>query len=372
MKSVLIVQEHMPAFRIPFYHQLRERLQREEVRVDVVYAPNQKNTFLRGNLEWAIPVPMRRLGPVAWQPVLGLSRRYDLVIVQQEIKYLVNPVLQMLGMFGRPRIAFWGHGRNFQKSDESGIVDSMKRMLSTKVHWWFAYNDLSADIVAGMGFPRSKITSVGNAVDATGLITRRSSLREDDLAALHARLGTNGSENIVVYTGGIYANKRIPFLIDAAVKIRSRISDFHLIVIGDGPDRPLVKAAAAAHPWIHDIGPLGDEQKVPYWAISQLLLMPGLVGLVVVDSFALGTPIVTTDFPYHSPEVSYLKSGYNGLIVECGESSDMYASRVVDVLCDRDWLARMRRNARESAADHTIERMAVNFSDGVLSALASV
>lgn len=368
--TVLIIQEHLPGFRVPFYEALRGRLTAHDISLRLVFAPNQKNTFLKAGLSWAEPVPIRWLGPLAWQPVLGMVRGASLVVVQQENKYLVNPLLQLVAKFGGPPVAYWGHGRNFQRPPSNKLGSKVKKLLSRHVHWWFAYNDLSARVVSELGFPNDRITSVGNAVDTTGMIQRRSELKDEEVSALRSSLGTQ-SQNIAVYTGGLYPNKRIDFLLDAAMKIRQSIPDFELLVIGDGPERTKVTAVASNHPWIHDIGPKSDEAKVPYWAISKVLLMPGLVGLVVVDSFALGVPLVTTDFPFHSPEIDYLKHDINGLILPCGDDVSAYAQGVTELLTDQTRLKALSTGASQSASLHTIERMADRFTEGVVKALGS-
>lgn len=368
MYSVLIIQEHLPAFRVPFYQQLRDRLAACGVDLRLIYAPNQKNTFLKGELDWATAVPIRWLGPIAWQSVLSHARRADLVILQQESKYMVNPLLQALAKAGWPPVAYWGHGRNFQAPVGTGYSAKFKKFLATKVDWWFAYNDLSAQIVRDVGYPANCITSVGNAIDTTGLIEGRNSLTAEKLADLRKDLNIN-SENVAVYTGGLYTNKRIAFLIESAIHIRKQIPDFELIIIGDGPDRQLVSEAARRNSWIHDIGPKNDYEKVPYWVLCKVLLMPGLVGLVVVDSFALGVPLITSDYPFHSPEIDYLKNDVNGLVVNCGESSEIYADAVSALLKDPVRLNRLKEQALASANQYTIENMVLNFSTGVLAAL---
>ena len=369
-RRILIVQEHLPAFRVPFYRRLRSVLEADSIRLDLIFAPNQRNNFLKDELDWGIQVPIRWIGPLGWQNVLSHCRDRDLVVVQQELKYAVNPVLQLRSIAGGPPVAYWGHGRNFQAPDQEGPGFRLKRQLSRQVHWWFAYNDLCARIVRDLGYPAERITSVGNAIDTTSLQERRRSVTDSELSELAARLGVK-SANVAVYTGGLYPLKRIGFLLEAAERIRAEIPDFELIVIGDGPDRPMVSEAADRHAWIHDVGPKNDHDKVPYWALSKVLLMPGGVGLVVLDSFALGVPMVTTDTRLHGPEIDYLRSGGNGLLIPCGESVEAYARGVVGLLRDEERLGRLREGALASAAEHTIEKMARNFAEGVMQALAA-
>jgi glycosyltransferase involved in cell wall biosynthesis len=369
-RSVLIIQEHLPAFRVPFYEALRADLAGRGIDLKLVFASNQRNTFLKEPLNWAIDVPIRWWGPVGWQPVLGLARKTDLVIVQQETKYLVNPVLQILASLGGSPVAYWGHGKNFQAAGTGGLAAKVKKFLATKVHWWFAYNNLSARIVAKLGFSADRITSVGNAIDTTAMIERRKAVTMTELDALRTRLGLN-SENIAVYTGGLYSNKRIRFLFEAARRIRRQIPDFHLLVVGDGPDRHLVSEAGLQDPWIHDIGPLGSLDKIPYWALSKVLLMPGGVGLVILDSFALGVPMVTTDTHLHGPEIDYLRNNVNGLLIPCGNDSERYAEEVSKLMLDPTALARLRDGAINSASEYSIERMVDNFTHGVMAALAA-
>lgn len=370
MPSVLIVQEHLPAFRVPFYQRLRENLRAQSIDLQLIYAPNQRNTFLKGSLEWATAVPIRWFGPLAWQPVLAHARNADLVIVQQESKYAINPLLQLLAKCGGTPVAYWGHGRNFQAPEGTSLTLRFKNFLASKVHWWFAYNDLSASVVSNLGYPSERITSVGNTIDTASLIERKNSLTPQELASVRSELGLK-SDNVAVYTGGLYPNKRIDFLLESAILIRRAIPDFELIIIGDGPDRNRVSTTASQYPWIHDLGPKNDHVKVPYWAVAKILLMPGLVGLVVVDSFALGVPLVTTDFPYHSPEIDYLKNDINGLQVSCGESAETYANAVTEILSDPAHIERLRAGALASAAEHTIEKMVKTYTAGILKALSA-
>jgi glycosyltransferase involved in cell wall biosynthesis len=180
-----------------------------------------------------------------------------------------------------------------------------------------------------------------------------------------------GSPHVAVYVGGIYEHKRIPFLLAAADEIRELIPDFHLVVIGAGAQAQLVKDAAARHDWIHYMGPKFGDEKTELVRLAKAFLMPGLVGLAVLDAFAYGTPMVTTDLPYHSPEIDYLEDGVNGVIVRDSDDPAAYAKAVTRVLTDDAYRAQMQAGGQAAMATYTIENMAERFASGVVKALGS-
>lgn len=370
IKRVVIVQEHLPHYRQQFYDVLHKLALEKGLQVELLYSPKTATNLLAGNLSWATAVPIRWFGKVGWQNIFRKVRDADLVIVPQESKYLANFLLQLSAVVGTQKLAIWGHGRNLQAENPGSLVETAKRFGSRFCDWWFAYNDLSAQIVERFGFPKDRITAVQNAIDTRRIAEARSKVNTQDLSQLRKELNLQ-SENVCVYTGGLYREKRLPFLFEACRMVREKVKDFELIVIGKGPDADVVKAAAALDPWIKFVGAKSDEDKVPYWALSKLLLMPGLVGLVVLDSFALGVPMVTTDYPYHSPEISYLKDGVNGVIVSPWTDVVTYAKRVVQLLETPKSIDQLRENALKTAQEYSVEQMAENFLVGIETALAA-
>ncbi len=369
--TVVIAQRQIPHYRVPFLTKLRVLLANDGIELRLLTGDYYEEHLIPGELQGTLVLPTRHFGSFLWNGFARHCRDADLVIIPQQIKQLDLFELWLRRIWRRrPLLALWGHGKNFQSGSQGGAKESIKRYISRRVDWWFAYNDLSARIVSDLGFPRNRITSVGNAIDSKKLGSMREKLDPDSIARVRGELNLK-SENVGIYSGGLYAEKRIGFLLAAADRIRAGIPDFELIVIGDGSERGLVEAAARDRSWIHLIGRRSGDEVMPHWALSKVLLMPGLVGLVIVDSFALGVPIVTTDYPYHSPEIDYLKNGINGLCVECGDSPDIYADIVIDLLRKPDQLMRLRQAALASAGEHTIEAMAANFAEGIKAALAT-
>ena len=288
--------------------------------------------------------------------------------MQQENGLLLNYPLQVLSRLTGRKVAFFGHGRNFQGGGQKTLRERFKRFWMNKVDWWFAYTQRSADIVAQAGFPADRITVFNNAIDTSAIQAELAAVPEAEKTAVRtARFA--GSENIGVFIGGLYDLKRIDFLIESAIRVRQRVPDFQLMIIGGGPDAALVQTAAGQYPWIHALGPQFGREKTLLASLGRVFLMPGLVGLGVLDSFVYGTPMVTTDVPYHSPEIDYLKDGVNGVIVSEADSVDAYAAAVERILIEDTWRERLRAGAAEGLETYTIEAMAQRFADGVMKAL---
>ena len=367
-RSVLIIQEHLPHYRVPFFEQLHKDLSAHGVSLQLIFSPKTRESLLPGYLPWALPSPIVWFGPLGWQNVFPHVKGVSLVIAPQETKYAVLPLLMISRKWGGWKFAFWGHGKNFQAIDPNSFSERWKRFLSRQADWWFAYNDLSARVVQDLGFPANKITSVMNSINTSALIQARNAVTPAQQSDFRKELGFF-SKNIAIYTGGLYSQKRISFLLQACRIVRKKIPDFEIIVIGSGPDEALVVEAAKGEPWLRYLGAKGDAEKAPYWSLAKVCLMPGLVGLAVLDSLAFGVPMVTTAYPYHSPEVDYLSHGKTGWICESWQDPIQYADAIADLLRDSSRLAAMQLACRTEACHYSVEKMSSLFCKGIMDCL---
>ena len=374
-RRVLVVLQYLPQYGVPFFERLRQLLQQAGVELVLLHGQPGDGNAGRGDavtVTWSTRIRNRRvplLGrAVYWQPCLGEALQADLVIVEQASKLLVNYPLLALQMAGVKRLAFWGHGRTPKASTPSAIGEAAKAFMSRRVHWWFAYNDLSARYVRELGFGAGRITSVQNAIDTRTLAAAAAAVTECELAALREKLGLAGP-NVCLYIGAMYREKRLPFLIAACELVKKQVPDFEMLFVGSGPDRYIVEETVARNKWMRYLGPLFDDDKVPYFRLARLVLMPSAVGLGILDSFALEVPMVTTAAAYHGPEIDYLQDGVNGVMVQDSGSPAAYAGRVASLLADQAVLERLKAGCRRSAGIYSVESMAKNFADGVVAAL---
>ncbi len=130
-----------------------------------------------------------------------------------------------------------------------------------------------------------------------------------------------------------------------------------------------MKQAAERHPFVVYLGRLDGTSKALALAAADAMLMPGLVGLAVLDAFAAGLPVITTDVDYHSPEIEYLVHEENGLLLPAEISSDGYGRVVSEVLREETRHERLRTGSLKAAQRYTNEAMVDNFTVGVLAAL---
>jgi glycosyltransferase involved in cell wall biosynthesis len=367
-QRVLIIQRRLTHYRVPLFDRMRAQLAAAGVQLDVVYGdptPAERSKRDEGTLPWGRYVPCRYWldGRLCWQHPGAALRDADLVIVTQENKMLLNHLLMLRRDF---RLAYWGHGANLQSERPRGPLERFKRWTAGKVDWWFAYTQLSRELVQASGFPPQRITVLNNAIDVTSLRRQCESLQPQELTAMRKDLGLHDGP-VGIFVGSLYADKRLDFLLDAAQAIRARVPGFQLLVLGDGPQRDLVHSCSMVHPWIRWAGVRMGREKAVCLALANVMLNPGLVGLGILDSFAAGLPMLTTDRRQHSPEIAYLEHGVNGLMT--ADNLDAYVQATVDLLGDEALLKRLRVGCRTSAGEYTLEHMAKHFCEGILQCL---
>lgn len=376
MKTVRYIFPVSFHYRDPFHQRLRSILAENDVDYQVVYCDPFGEYIERGDtvdIAWGLKVPLLSMfsGKALYQWALVPALKADLVIVQQENRLLLNYVLQILSRLGLSNVAYFGHGKNWQSSNEDSLSERFKRFWLTKVDWWFAYTAGVVDYVASRGFPRERITCFNNAIDSRQLRSLLAGVSAQDMDRFRAELGIAKTAQIGVFVGGLYPLKRLDFLVDAAARVREDIADFHLVIAGDGVDRAVAQRAAADHSWVHYLGPVFEGDKALVLKSASVFLIPGLVGLAVLDALTAGLPLVTTNLASHSPEIAYLEHGKTGYIVDDPDDVGVYARQVSALLSDPATLDRLSANAARAAEDYSIENMAQRFADGVLRALTS-
>lgn len=368
-RTVVFAQRHMVHFRVPFYEKLRHVLAEHGVQVRVLVGEPTAQEVAKsdgGTLTWGEHRRTRYsfAGSLCWMPINVDPGDGGLLVLAQENRLVLNH-WELL----RPRkyrVAFWGHGRNMQSNAPAGLRERFKHWTTRHADWYFAYTAASYQTLRDIGYPAQRITVVNNAVDTRQIIADRESIAPLEMHRLRQSLGLDG-KRVGMFLGSLYAQKGLDFSLEAARIIRRSMPDFHWIVMGNGPDRAKVEAMAHDNSWVHCVGPRLGRDKALYASLCDVLMIPSAIGLVALDSFALGRPIVATHGGNHGPEIAYLEDGADCVMTH--RSVQAYADAVIELLTQRERLNDMQRRCLLKASIYSIDGMVDNMRRGVLAAL---
>ena len=208
--------------------------------------------------------------------------------------------------------------------------------------------------------PERNLFVARNTMDLGPMFAQRDALAAEGKTAVRRRLSIPPDAPVLVYIGRLIREKGTDMLLETWARLTEE-TPACLLIIGDGPERAAMEAAVSARSLqgVRFLGSLLREEASPWLYASDLMLMPGYLGLAVNHAFAFGLPVVSLRNPaggvkFHSPEVEYIRSGETGLLCS-GNSSEALAAGVREVLADRE---RYSANALAYAQEHlTLGRM---------------
>lgn len=162
----------------------------------------------------------------------------------------------------------------------------------------------------------------------------------------------------VVFLGRLARSKGVDTLVVAAARLRT--TGAHVLLVGDGPARREVEAAArrlGLDGRLHVTGFVPHERTPAVLASADLLVLPSVyeeLGTVLVEALQAGLPAVASNVG-GIPEV--VEHGRTGLLVEPGDPAAL-AEAIDAVLGDPALAERLAAAARERAPQYDWERVA--------------
>ena len=377
MVKVTILQYRLFHYRVELFERMKALCNQRGIDLHLVVGQSFGKEKLKqdeGQIFWARKVknlffPVAEKKDLCWQPVPRDLHDSALLIFMQENRLLSNYywiVRRKLGI--GPKVAFWGHGKDFQTRAPGGLRERWKEKTIHWVDWWFAYTRITCDQLRIADFPITRTTCLNNAVDVRRLRSDWESVPDRLREKVLEECKLTERSFVGLFCGSMYSDKKFPLLVAACDVVAKKFPDFRLVVIGDGTERKWIEDAFASRPWATWVGVKRSVEKAAYFGMASVVLNPGLVGLHVLDAFSMGLPMITTLTAKHSPEIAYLEDGVNGMMTE--ETPEAYASAIESLIVRREMLADMSKHARQTAELYTVEKMAENFVSGIERALA--
>ncbi|HEU4752137.1 MAG TPA: glycosyltransferase family 4 protein [Armatimonadota bacterium] len=183
--------------------------------------------------------------------------------------------------------------------------------------------------VVRMGVPASQVTVQHNGVDG-----ERFTIRE--AGPVRTGLGLPAAARLITYVGNLVHEKGVDLLVEAMAHLRDR-PDTHLVLVGDGPLLPALRARAEALGVANKVQFAGRRlhPEIPDWiSAADVLCLPSRregCPNVVLEALASGRPVVAAAVG----GVPELLRGDTGVLVR-PEAPELLAVALREAL-DRSW-----------------------------------
>lgn len=139
------------------------------------------------------------------------------------------------------------------------------------------------------------IQAISNGIDLARFTPGQAS---DDV---YKRFGLPKDRPIISYVGRLDAEKHLPVLLRAFVRVQSVLPNTHLLIVGDGTERPLLQTMAHELGISHDVtltGRVSDEDLEALHKVGTVFCMPSpaeLQSIATLEAMASGQPVVAVD-----------------------------------------------------------------------------
>ncbi|MEA5047559.1 MAG: glycosyltransferase family 4 protein [Eubacteriales bacterium] len=296
-QKVLIIQQVIPAYRVPIFNLLAEQLDLTVAYESGSVPVNAAFSVMRVK---AFRIP--RVGKVYRGGLRRLTAGYDVVINSYDTPAYAIRVLGRLKRrnFG---LVHWGIGVSASYSSPFDAPDTdrsfYERILSESDACLF-YSDYPVEKYTAAGWPGEKLFVAPNTVP----VKRDETPREKDS---------------LLFLGSLYPQKGFDeLLVQFELALKENPNVPKLILIGDGSERARLEA------WVRDrdlnqkivfTGAIFDDVVLGrYFASAIACVSPNQAGLTVLKSMGCGVPYITRRGAITGGELFNIEHGVNGVL----------------------------------------------------------
>lgn len=369
MRSVIqmdniIIQRRLTHYRVPFYNKLNESVdftlfvRENTVKVADINFSLKKITGL-------FPFKKRKsLGILFFERII-FKYKPEQVVVEFDLNILNIWVLLLLRKFFHFSLVLWTHGY----SSKTHFFDPQKKFVDRVRNYWykkadkiFVYEKKAYELLVPYVL-KNKITILNNSVDTSQLVFLKEKNKNIYQSDLKKALGIQ-EKFVITFLGSLAARKHPTELVNIFKAIKREIDSVALLYIGDGSERQKIVDSISMNNVsnVYMLGAINDTKiLINYLCISNLIAIPGHIGLVANTAIAMGIPLFTIKLgkyvKSHAPEFNYLIHKENAFIATDEVS---FTQSIVDYL-----QGNLNFNKKNQNLDLSLDNMVRNFEEGL-------
>lgn len=244
-----------------------------------------------------------------------------------------------------------GQYRREKRRKTDRLLDAACASLPT--HVVAVSNAVKRDCVDRLGMRSDDVTVIHTGIDPPGEID------EHAAAELREAWGAGDGVPLILTIARLSYEKGLDTLIDAAAVLRRTHPTAKFVVLGEGPDRPLLEERIRSNGLTDCVALAGFHADVwPAIAAADIICLPSKsegMPNVLLEAMAVGKPIVATAVG-GIPEA--VASNMNGLLVPAEDPAAL-AAALAQLVDDRSLARRLGAAAKRTVADRFLARDAV-------------
>ena len=180
---------------------------------------------------------------------------------------------------------------------------------------------------------------------------------------IYTRYSLPKDQPIISYIGRLDAEKHLPVLLRAFVRVKTVMPHVHLLIVGDGTERVALESLAKELGITSDItfaGRVSDEDLVDLHKVGTVFCMPSpaeLQSIATLEAMASGKPIVAVDAGALRELCQHERNGY---LTE-QDNDEMIAAGLLQILQDESLRKEMSVQSIEIANTHDLQTTLKRF-----------
>ncbi|MGM0738811.1 MAG: N-acetyl-alpha-D-glucosaminyl L-malate synthase BshA, partial [Bacteroidota bacterium] len=180
--------------------------------------------------------------------------------------------------------------------------------------------------------------------------------RKTEKSHFKKALCPNG-EKVLVHVSNFREVKRVSDTVEIFHKVLQSGIEAHLLLVGDGPDRPKVESKCRELKICGKVRFLGKQEKIEdILSIADLFLIPSgseTFGLAALEAMSCSVPVISSNIG-GLPELNI--HGETGYLSELGDTESM-GKHAVNILSDDKLQQKLAHNARKRAEMFELNRI---------------
>tara|TARA_B110000003_G_scaffold196749_1_gene195403 strand:+ start:3007 stop:4149 length:1143 start_codon:yes stop_codon:yes gene_type:complete len=266
-------------------------------------------------------------GRVIWQSKIVrecLSASFNQAILLGDMNILSTWISLLICRLRNKKTILWTHGFY---GNENYIKRWLRILFYSIGNKYLIYEQRGKQLMIKEGFDASKIFVVYNSLDYELQKEYFENYQKNNVKK-EFDFFKNSKLKTILFLGRLTSVKKINLLIKSLNKLNSIRVNYNLLIIGEGPQKSLLKKMSKEgleKGWIYFYGETYNESELSELIYSSdLMVSPGNTGLNSVHALSYGTPVGThNNFDKQMPEAAVIEDQKTGFFFKENDTTDL-------------------------------------------------